>query len=518
MLEETPAARAPVANEAVGPRIYNLFPPLAGSVSDWTTHLRRIAGMNFNWIFVNPFHATGSSGSIYAIKDPYSLSDLTLGNLPRQEERTALRQFTAEGRRHGLRVMMDLVINHTAQDAVLAADHPEWYRRNPDGTLYAPRAIDPDDPTKVTIWEDLAELDYQTPSARAVLIDYWTHYVRHYAGLGFDGFRCDAAYQVPAGVWRSIISAARQTAPELRFFAETLGCTADQVVALADAGFDYIFNSAKWWDFQAPWLLDQYEKFRLIAPSIAFPESHDTERLAAEVPSHAQLSASLKFHLLFAACFSTGLMVPMGYEYGFRRRLDVVRTRPEHWEETGIDLTEFVSAVHAMKAAVPALNREGHQRRITAPGNPVVGLLRLSGGHPIESDSCAIILLNPDPKTSHQVSIAPLLVETGGMFDHFADVTPLATPLAFHPGDAITLEPLAARVFRGDRGLRPTQVATEAPIRAPGPHTALDELAANRIAIERVQPELDGGRFPAKRIVGDVLETPKLRAIKSNER
>ena len=401
---------------------------------------------------------------------------------------------------------MDLVINHTAQDAVLAADHPEWYRRNPDGTLYAPRAIDPDDPTKVTIWEDLAELDYETPSARAVLIDYWTHYVRHYAGLGFDGFRCDAAYQVPAGVWRSIISAARQTAPDLRFFAETLGCTADQVVALADAGFDYIFNSAKWWDFRAPWLLDQYERFRLIAPSIAFPESHDTERLAAEVSSQAQLTASLKFHLLFAACFSTGLMVPMGYEYGFRRRLDVVRTRPEDWEETGIDLTEFVSAVHAMKAAVPALNREGHQRRITAPDNPVVGLLRLNGGHPIESDSCAIILLNPDPKRSHQVSIAPLLAETGGMFDHFADVTPLATPLAFHPGDAITLEPLAARVFRGDRGRRPIQVATEAPIRAPGPHTALDELAANRIAIERVHPELDGGRFPAKRIVGDMLE------------
>src|SRR5688500_11030447 len=99
MPEETPATRAETATDAIGPRIYNLFPPLAGSLSDCTTHLRRIAGMNFNWIFVNPFHTTGSSGSIYAIKDPYSLSDLTLGNLPRQEGRTALRQFTAEGQR-----------------------------------------------------------------------------------------------------------------------------------------------------------------------------------------------------------------------------------------------------------------------------------------------------------------------------------------------------------------------------------------------------------------------------------
>nr|WP_284735604.1 maltotransferase domain-containing protein [Dongia deserti] len=478
---------------------------MAGSVSDWGNHLRRVAGMNFNWVFVNPFHATGGSGSIYAIKDPYSLSDLALGLRPREDQPAALRQFTSDAKRLGLRVMMDLVINHTAQDAILAADHPEWYRRNPDGTLYAPRALDPDDPTKVTVWGDLAELDYDTPSARTALIDYWTHYVRHYAGLGFDGFRCDAAYQVPADVWRNILAAARQSFPHLRFFAETLGCTTEQVTALADAGFDYIFNSAKWWDFRAPWLLDQYEKFRLIAPSIAFPESHDTERLAAEVESDARLKASLKFHLLFAACFSSGVMMPMGYEYGFRRKLDVVRTRPEDWEETGIDLTEFVAAVHAMKAAVPALNCEGQQRRITAPGSPVIGLLRLAGGHPIDSDGCAIILLNPDRQTSHAIAIGPLLTETGGLFGRFTDVTPLSAPLTLHPGDSITLEPLSARVFRGERVSRPAKIAAT-PAPTPGALSELEELAAHRIAIERVYPELDGGRFPIKRIVGDVLE------------
>ena len=462
--------------------------------------------MNFNWVFTNPFHATGSSGSIYAIRDPYSLSDLALGQMPREEQNSALRYFTAEAKRLGLRVMMDLVINHTAQDAVLAVDHPEWYRRNPDGTLYAPRAVDPDDPTKVTIWEDLAELDYETPTTRAALIEYWTRYVRHYAELGFDGFRCDAAYQVPAEAWRQIITAARQTAPDLRFFAETLGCTTEQVTALAEAGFDYIFNSAKWWDFRAPWLLDQYEMFRLIAPSIAFPESHDTERLAAEVESPAQLAASLKFHLLFAACFSSGVMMTMGYEYGFRRRLDVVRTRPGDWENTGIDLTQYVAAVQTMKAAVPALNREGQQRRITAPYSPIVGLLRLTGGHPIDSDGCAIVLLNPDRQLAHSIAIGPLLNETGGLFGHFTDVTPLSTPLAFHAGDSVTLEPLSARVFRGERVARPPRVVGTTAIKAPKGHVELDELAARRIAIERVYPELDGGRFPIKRIVGDVLE------------
>lgn len=498
-----------------GPRIYNLFPPLVGPITRWTAHLPRIAHMGFNWVFLNPFHAPGASGSIYAIKDPYSVSDLVRGDLPRPEAPLALQRFTAEAKRNDLRVMMDLVINHTAKDAVLAADHPDWYKREIDGTPRSPRAVDPDDPAKVTVWEDLAELDYDAPAARAALVQYWTEYVRHYARLGFSGFRCDAAYQVPAEVWRQIIDAARQAAPNLTFFAETLGCTTEQVDALAGAGFDYIFNSAKWWDFHAPWLLDQYEQFRLIAPSIAFPESHDTERLAAEAATDdaARLIARLKFHFMFAACFSSGVMMPMGYEYAFRRKLDVIRTRPEEWEQTEIDLTDFVSSVLSMKASVGALNSEGQQRRITAPGSPVIGLLRLSGGHPVESDGCAIILLNPDEKRSHDVAAAPLLVEASGLFSDFADVTPQSTPIALKPGDVITLEPLETRVFRGERANgAPTGTQAGAVrgkpgvILAGGPHADLDELAAHRVAIERVEPEIDGGRFPVKRVVGDVLE------------
>ena len=42
-----------------GARIYNLFPLLAGKVSAWEEHLDRIAGMGFNWIFLNPIHYPG---------------------------------------------------------------------------------------------------------------------------------------------------------------------------------------------------------------------------------------------------------------------------------------------------------------------------------------------------------------------------------------------------------------------------------------------------------------------------
>ena len=59
-----------------GPRIYNLFPLLAGPVPQWSDHLERIAAMAFDWVFVNPFHYPGFSGSLYAIKDYYRLHPL----------------------------------------------------------------------------------------------------------------------------------------------------------------------------------------------------------------------------------------------------------------------------------------------------------------------------------------------------------------------------------------------------------------------------------------------------------
>ena len=69
--------------------------------------------------------------------------------------------------------MMDLVINHTAKDALLVEQHPEWFRREADGELRSPRAIDPVDPRKFTVWGDLAEIDYGKPSTRPALIEYW---------------------------------------------------------------------------------------------------------------------------------------------------------------------------------------------------------------------------------------------------------------------------------------------------------------------------------------------------------
>jgi hypothetical protein len=52
-------------------------------------------------------------------------------------------------------------------------------------------------------------------------------------------------------------------------------------------------------------------------------------------------------------------MVPIGFEYGFRRRLHVVETTPQDWEAPQWDLTEAIRAIHRTKAALRPLNEEG---------------------------------------------------------------------------------------------------------------------------------------------------------------
>ncbi|HET7675718.1 MAG TPA: maltotransferase domain-containing protein [Gammaproteobacteria bacterium] len=480
--------------DAAGPRIYNLFPLLIGPVSAWRAQLPRIAALNFNWVYVNAFHYPGFSGSLYAIKDPYRLHDLFAAG---GETGKALREFTAAAEDAGLRVIADLVVNHTARDALLADEHPDWYRRELDGDFYSPRVADPGNPDGITVWGDLAELDYEHPQAREGLIDYWSRYLGYYIGLGFQGFRCDAAYKVPAAVWERLIAAGRAADPEVAFFAETLGCAPQDIGALGEAGFDYFFNSSKWWDFRADWLLAQYERLRRLGPSIAFPESHDTARLAAETAAadDDQLCRLYKLRYLFAACFSTGVMMPVGYEYAFRRPLDVVSTRPADWEDTGVDLSEYVAAVNALKASLPVLNEEGPQRRITAPHAPLTGLARRGSG-----GDRALLLINPDAERSHAIDGGSIVAAGEGDCEPLVDVTPECASTNPTPGRELVLEPLQARLFYGHAiGHRSGGARRRGLAR-------LKQLAGERVVIENVWPEIDGGRHPVKRVIGDTLE------------
>jgi starch synthase (maltosyl-transferring) len=473
-----------------GPRIYNLFPSLVGSIDRWSAQLDRIAAMGFDWVYVNPFHETGHSGSLYAVKSYYRLNALFRGSAIASDD-DLIADFVTAAAAAGLGVMMDLVVNHTARDADLAAEHPAWYRRQADGSIVSPSANDPANPSNVTVWSDLAELDYEPRPERAELVAYFSDVVRHYVRLGMRGFRCDAAYKIPSDVWSAYIAAAREIRPGVVFAAETLGAPFEDVTRLGPAGFDFLFNSSKWWDFRAGWLLDQYEQFRHIAPSIAFPESHDTLRLAAELAGRpvAEIEAEYRFRYLFAAFFSSGVMMPIGFEYGFDRPFDVVMTRPDQWQEPLFDISAFVADVNAMKAAIPALNEEGVERKFEAHGR-AVGLLRNAEAGP----SSAVALINPESTGEARFDAGDVLREISGA----VDVTPQAPPAApIAAGESIVLRPLEMRVYvNANNG-----TAGGARGGAGDPR-----LEARPVVIEAVWPEIDAGRHPVKRIVGDRFE------------
>ncbi|HEX2093417.1 MAG TPA: hypothetical protein VHG28_13510 [Longimicrobiaceae bacterium] len=343
------------------PLIYNLFPRLVGPTTRWPEHAARAAEMGFNWLYLNPWHYPGFSGSLYAPKELRRLNPLFLPPGADPGSLEPLREVVRRIEEAGLRPMMDLVVNHTSRDSPLVREHPEWYVRDARGEVQSPFVRDPDDPSKITVWGDLAEIDNEGSRDREALWDFWAALVRDSLELGFHGFRCDAAYKVPAELWRRLIEEARRVRPDAEFFAETLGAPVEDVAALREAGFHYFFNSSKWWDFSEPWALEQHEEFRTIAPSVAFPESHDTPRLAAETEGS---EAVQRQRYAFAAAFSAGVMITTGYEFGFRRQVDVVRTLPSDWERRAWDLRAFITRVNRLKLVHPLLQGEGVLRPV----------------------------------------------------------------------------------------------------------------------------------------------------------
>ncbi len=85
----------------------------------------------------------GSQGS------PYSIADYRAVN-PEYGTKSEFVNLIKSAHDIGLKIMIDVVLNHTAHDSVLAATHPEWFLKDENGK---PKA-------KVPSWSDIVDLDY----------------------------------------------------------------------------------------------------------------------------------------------------------------------------------------------------------------------------------------------------------------------------------------------------------------------------------------------------------------------
>ena len=421
------------------PRIYNFFPKIVGSIDLWNEHLDRIKNMNFNWLYVNPLNFTGFSGSLYSIKDFYKFNPIFAPeNSENPHSWEPFKNYVSYCHENGLKLMYDLVINHTSIDSPLIDEHPEWFiekwaiihkktlspvkffpiddptklpeidpdqypeeRFSLEKRISSPFAIDPADADKITIWGDLAEINNLDNSDLNGLTGYWLNLIDFYLELGIDGFRCDAAYQIPPDMWKTIIEHAKEINPKVIFVAETLGCTLKQMADTCEAGFDYINNSSKWWDYTEPWALEQYEEFRKFAPSIGFPESHDTIRLANETKGQEEVQ---KFKYFFASFFSAGVMMPIGYEYGFKTKIDVVKMTPDAWESPNFDISAYIKKINQLKTSNKCLNEDGPMKQYNYKDSNILIMKKTS----IDEKQQILMIYNKDWHNSHDVTIQDL--------------------------------------------------------------------------------------------------------------
>jgi len=74
--------------------------------------------MGFNWLVINPIQQSGFSGSLYSIKDYYAI-DARMFDPAGEKPEDQLRAMVAAVHGAGMRLMLDLVINHTAFDSPL---------------------------------------------------------------------------------------------------------------------------------------------------------------------------------------------------------------------------------------------------------------------------------------------------------------------------------------------------------------------------------------------------------------
>ncbi len=167
---------------------YQVFPRQHSKTHDFQgliQDLDRIRFMGVDVLYLLPIHPIGEvlrkgkTGSPYSIKDYYQI-DPAYGTMD------DFHQLIEEARKRKMKVMMDIVINHTARDSVLTKEHPNWFYRKPDGSLA----------NRVGDWSDITDLDYRILDIRHYMLDmlaFWAAKV--------DGFRCDVAPMLPIDFW-----------------------------------------------------------------------------------------------------------------------------------------------------------------------------------------------------------------------------------------------------------------------------------------------------------------------------
>ena len=265
--------------------IYEIYPRAfsqRGNFNAITARLDELKDLGVTILWLMPIHPIGQEkkkgtiGSPYAVRDYYAIN-------PDYGTSNDLKKLVFEAHSRGMRVIIDIVANHTSWDSVLMK-RPEFYKRDAAGNITYPYD-----------WYDIAALNYGNQELRAYIIDMLKFWIREF---DLDGFRCDVAGEVPTDFWERARVELEKVKPDIVLLAEAH--KPELLVKAFDLDYSWPLHSAltKVLQGQAPaaTLREEWEKevksFPKDALHMRFSDNHDERRAIARFGEKAALAAS----------------------------------------------------------------------------------------------------------------------------------------------------------------------------------------------------------------------------------
>ena len=105
-----------------------------GSFAGAAKDLPRIRALGVEAVWLLPIHPIGKKNRKGTLGSPYAIADYRAVN-PEYGTMDDFRAFADAVHENGMKLLIDVVYNHTAPDSVLAQKHPEWFYHRPDGSF-----------------------------------------------------------------------------------------------------------------------------------------------------------------------------------------------------------------------------------------------------------------------------------------------------------------------------------------------------------------------------------------------
>jgi starch synthase (maltosyl-transferring) len=451
------------ARQAAPPRIQYIHSLEGGKSPDggFASAVARAAQLGFDHVMLPPPWLPGPHRDRFA---PASLEALDPGL-----GYNSLRALASVGAAHGVSVLLDVQLNRVAAGQG-AAIGPGLFEATDAAAILDPRhSVDlTADAASPTSGEQVAALG-----------QFWASHLARWSGDGVAGFRLLGLSAIPPHLLGDFVSALTAGAPQAALFAWTPGLPLEARLALRGTGLAGVFPSLPWWDFEASWLWRELEALREVAPLIGAPEAPGEGGVASRAATPGEAPALYRRAATVAASVGAGWLALEGCDCC-----------------AGADIATFIRGLNETVARI-----EDILSAVTLPagtGGPILALMRTDTPDRRFASRATVTLVNADTDNRHSLDAGLLLAALGGRGGAPRLVLPAAEGVTLAPG-ALSLNPAEALIFMAELSPR-VAVATrvsDAEARAAG--------NAPRLAIEAIEPAVDGGLFPVKRSAGETV-------------